>query len=229
MSSEIYHRRAAHRHPHPSSISSRRRNRPIKHRKLPNLSKPIDDIPDTDGDNRRSLASDVRLHRSITCSADLSSKFPPLLSPRSIQSFPEDSRVLVSVTVEGSPGPIRTLVKLTSTVEEAIKLVIDEYCKEGRIPPLESTSSLYQLHLSSFNFESLDRSETIGSIGSRRFYLRKRRKAVISEISCANDEVTSISSQSCPVMVLLPAYISRGIAVILRRMRNLWKMIGCLQ
>lgn len=72
-----------------------------------------------------------------------------------MQVYPEDSKVVICVTVEGSPGPIRTMVKLSSNVEQAIKLVIDEYAKEGRSPPLDKdVASQYELHLSYFSLES---------------------------------------------------------------------------
>lgn len=62
------------------------------------------------------------------------------------------------MTVEGSPGPIRAMVKLGWSVEETIKLVVSNYSKEGRTPRLDEgggvASSAFELHSSYFSLQS---------------------------------------------------------------------------
>lgn len=61
---------------------------------------------------------------------------------------------MVSVAVEGSPGPIKALVRLGSTVDQTIKLVVDRYSKEGRTPDLNRDSAAdFELHHSYFSLQ----------------------------------------------------------------------------
>lgn len=61
---------------------------------------------------------------------------------------------MINVTVEGSPGPIRTMVKLGSNVEEITKLVVNKYNEEGRTPLMDKDAfSTYELHHSYFSLQ----------------------------------------------------------------------------
>lgn len=72
-----------------------------------------------------------------------------------VQGYNKDAKVVVNVTVEGSPGPIRALAKLGSSVEETIRLVIGKYNKEGRTPRLDKdATSTFELHHSYFSLQS---------------------------------------------------------------------------
>lgn len=63
--------------------------------------------------------------------------------------------MLVTVTVEGSPGPVRALVGLRESVGEAIRAVAEAYCREGRSPKLDpATVVSFQLHRTQFCLES---------------------------------------------------------------------------
>lgn len=65
-----------------------------------------------------------------------------------------DTKVVINVTVEGSPGPIRTMVKLGSNVEDIMKLVMNKYNEEGRTPQMDKKSySAYELHYSYFSLQ----------------------------------------------------------------------------
>ncbi|GJR38296.1 RNA-directed DNA polymerase, eukaryota [Tanacetum coccineum] len=76
--------------------------------------------------------------------------------------------------VEGSVGPIRALVKLGSSVNDTIKLVMSKYNAEGRTPRLDQDATTsFELHHSYFSLQSLEKSNIIGEIGSRSFYMRK--------------------------------------------------------
>ncbi|KAF2313168.1 hypothetical protein GH714_009574 [Hevea brasiliensis] len=102
--------------------------------------------------------------RPHTC-MDVFASSPSLMtfSPRSFEGYKKDAKVVVNVTVEGSPGPVRTMVKLGSSVEDTIKLVVDKYAEEGRTPKLDKdAASSCELHHSYFSLQSLDKSELIG-------------------------------------------------------------------
>lgn len=67
--------------------------------------------------------------------------------------------MVVSVSVEGSPGPVRTMVRLGATVDETIQQVVEQYRREGRSPrlddhPSSSSTSMFDLHHSHFSLES---------------------------------------------------------------------------
>lgn len=72
-----------------------------------------------------------------------------------MQGYMKDAKVVLNVSVEGSPGPVRAMVKLGSTVDETIKLVVDKYSKEGRTPKLDKDEALsFELHQSYFSLQS---------------------------------------------------------------------------
>nr|GFA82700.1 hypothetical protein [Tanacetum cinerariifolium] len=97
-----------------------------------------------------------------------------LSSPVLIFLVVKDAKVVVKVMVEGSVGRIRALVKLGSSVNDTIKLVMSEYNAEGRIPRLDhDATTSFELHRSYFCLQSLEKSNIIGEIGSRSFYMRK--------------------------------------------------------
>ncbi|PHU28410.1 hypothetical protein BC332_00503 [Capsicum chinense] len=54
--------------------------------------------------------------------------------------YKKGAKVVIDVTVEGSPGPVRTMVELGSSVDETIRLVIDKYSEEGRTPRLDKNN-----------------------------------------------------------------------------------------
>lgn len=71
-----------------------------------------------------------------------------------MQSYNKDAKVVVKVMVEGSPGPIRALVKLGSSVDETIRLVMNKYNAEGRSPRIhQDVTSSYELHHSYFSLK----------------------------------------------------------------------------
>ncbi|KAF2585076.1 hypothetical protein F2Q70_00034869 [Brassica cretica] len=80
----------------------------------------------------------------------------------------ETRKVVINVAVEGSPGPVRTMVKLSCNVEETIKLVLENYRKEGRTPKLNQGAA-FELHQSHFSIQSsgLHKSVEFGEIACR--------------------------------------------------------------
>lgn len=170
------------------------------------------------------------LFRPQTCENIFSASFGYSLPPRSpqmsLEGYNKDAKVVVNVTVEGSPGPVRTMVKLGSSVEETIKLIIDKYGEEGRTPRLDKDAmSTFELHHSYFSLQSLNKSDAIGDAGSRSFYLRKNSSCPSSNASFHSDNMPMPASQP---LVLLPSFIVKKFYKVIRRSRKLWKILGCI-
>ncbi|XP_010277364.1 PREDICTED: uncharacterized protein LOC104611831 isoform X2 [Nelumbo nucifera] len=115
----------------------------------------------SDDENRSTSKSDVPLYRLQTCMDVFTAASSPLISPspssHNVERYNEEAKVVVSVTVEGSPGPVRTMVRLGSSVEDTIRLVVQKYSEEGRSPQLDlSAASSFQLHHSYFSLENQD-------------------------------------------------------------------------
>uniref|UniRef100_A0ACD5Z9D8 Uncharacterized protein n=1 Tax=Avena sativa TaxID=4498 RepID=A0ACD5Z9D8_AVESA len=106
------------------------------------------------------------LERPHTC-YDVFALDSPFASSTSLASSPpdrkpwEEAKVVVSVTVEGSAGPVKAMVRLGSTIREAIAAVVERYDREGRSPRLDPASAdSFQLHHSHFCLESKPHSAT---------------------------------------------------------------------
>ncbi|ESQ38249.1 hypothetical protein EUTSA_v10028909mg [Eutrema salsugineum] len=128
----------------------------------------------------------------------------------------EAAKVVISVSVEGSPGPVKTLVRLSCNVEETMKMVVDKYRKEGRTPKLDKDLA-FELHQSHFSIQCLEKTEVIGEIGSRSFYMRKREPE--NRIS-----VRSIQSSN-----MIESFIAQKIGRIVRRTKKIWNILVCVQ
>ncbi|EXC17851.1 hypothetical protein L484_023207 [Morus notabilis] len=151
-----------------------------------------------------------------------------------ILGYKRDAKVVVNVTVEGSPGPLRTMVKLGSSVEDAIKQVVDKYNEEGRTPKLDKdAASSLELHHSYFSLQSLDKAEIIGDVGSRSFYLRKSSSRNSgnsgASTSFTSEIVPERATSPPPPVFLLPSFLALKIQKIVRRSRKLWKILVCSQ
>lgn len=191
-----------------------------------------------DDDRRRFLGSENVLFRPHTCT-DVFASSPPLLSfspRRSHESmgYKRDAKVVVNVTVEGSPGPLRTMVKLGSSVEETINLVVAKYTEEGRTPKLDKdAASSLELHHSYFSLQSLDKAEMIGDVGSRSFYLRKSSSRNSSNNGASTLFTSEIASERAapppPPVFQLPSFFALPMQKIVRRTRKLWKILVCSQ
>ncbi|PIN27088.1 hypothetical protein CDL12_00146 [Handroanthus impetiginosus] len=169
------------------------------------------------------------LYRPQTCTDIFSSPDNSILrSPgKCSEGYNKDMKVVVNVTVEGSPGPIRTMVKLGSNIEETIKLVINKYNEEGRTPHLDkNAASTFELHQSYFSIQSLSKSDLIGDVGSRSFYLRK----CSSRSSDSRTDKSSASSNELYISPLpfVPSSLYRKIKKIIQRTRRVWKFFSCI-
>uniref|UniRef100_A0A2N9EX19 DUF7054 domain-containing protein n=1 Tax=Fagus sylvatica TaxID=28930 RepID=A0A2N9EX19_FAGSY len=193
-------------------------------------------------DDDRSLRSEGGvLYRPQTCtdvfgSSSSFSSLPGFSSQtQSYEGYKKDSKVVVNVTVEGSPGPVRTLVKLGATVEETIKVVVHKYGEEGRTPKLDRDApASFELHHSYFSLKSLEKSELIGDVGSRSFYLRKSSSGHSSSGASPSTSGIVLARENSPPPIpppafLLPSVIARKISKIVRRTRRLWKLLVCME
>lgn len=232
--------------PHPSP-SPRRRTPPSPCRSLKH-SKPIKILKRClsepalwtagDDDRHRFLGSENFLFLPHTYTDGFASS-PSLLafSPQQsneVLGYKRDAKVVVNVTVEGSPGPLRTMVKLGSSVEDAIKQVVDKYNDEGRTPKLDKdAASSLELHHSYFSLQSLDKAEIIGDVGSRSFYLRKSSSRNGSNngasTSFTSEIVPERATPTPPPVFLLPSFLALKVQKIVRRSRKLWKILVCSQ
>ncbi|KAF5734866.1 hypothetical protein HS088_TW15G00361 [Tripterygium wilfordii] len=177
------------------------------------------------------------LYRPQTCTDVFASTSSlPGISTEGIQGYKKDAKVVVNVTVEGSPGPVRTMVKLGCCVEETIKLVLKKYSEEQRSPKVDKNSpSSYELHQSNFTLQCLDKSKLIGETGSRSFYLRrissnlntnKASSSLTSDIAPAG---TSSPPAVQPTIILFSAFIARKFCKLIRRTGKLLKLLICIR
>ncbi|KAL5553212.1 hypothetical protein UlMin_040613 [Ulmus minor] len=97
------------------------------------------------------------------------------------------NRLLISVTVLGSAGPIRFVVSEQELVAEVIDTALKSYAREGRLPVLGTELNEFQLYCPYVGPEALSPWETIGSQGARNFMLCKKPQPVKEE----NDNVVA--------------------------------------
>ncbi|XP_047331525.1 uncharacterized protein At4g22758-like [Impatiens glandulifera] len=84
------------------------------------------------------------------------------------------NRLLISITVIGSAGPIRFVVNEEDIVSGVIVTALKTYAREGRLPILGSDINNFLLYCSLAGTDALNPSMTIGSIGVRNFMLCKK-------------------------------------------------------
>uniref|UniRef100_A0A5B6ZX05 DUF7054 domain-containing protein n=1 Tax=Davidia involucrata TaxID=16924 RepID=A0A5B6ZX05_DAVIN len=84
------------------------------------------------------------------------------------------NRLLISITVLGSAGPIRFVVNEEELVAAVIDTALKSYAREGRLPILGSDLNNFVLYCPNAGTEALSPWETIGSLGVRNFLLFKK-------------------------------------------------------
>ncbi|GFY96389.1 Superkiller protein [Actinidia chinensis var. chinensis] len=84
------------------------------------------------------------------------------------------NRLLISITVLGSAGPIRFVVNEEEIVAAVIETTLKSYAREGRLPLLSSDLNNFVLYCPIAGTEALSPWETIGSFGVRNFMLCKK-------------------------------------------------------
>ncbi|GKV38612.1 hypothetical protein SLEP1_g46501 [Rubroshorea leprosula] len=96
------------------------------------------------------------------------------------------NRMLITITVLGSAGPIRFLVNEEDLVAAVIDTALKSYAREGRLPVLGTNLNDFLLYVPYGRSDALSPWETIGSQGTRNFMLCKRpqtEKMVVDEKS----------------------------------------------
>ncbi|CAI8589203.1 unnamed protein product [Vicia faba] len=227
----ITSRRKKPPHPSPSArCSSRTKNKPKLVKILKRCSSAPLLISRGDHEDEDDIVDVVAQYSFRSRGGTLSNAFvsSPSLFPSSptiyaneMKGYDKEAKVVVNVTVEGSTGPVRTMVKLGSTVEHTIKHVVDKYREEGRSPKIDSNvPSSFQLHLSYFSLQGLDKSEVIGDVNSRNFYMRKSNGE-----STSDQDLTK--HRSANPSMLLPSFVALKINQIIRRAHRFWKILVC--
>ncbi|KAL0921300.1 hypothetical protein M5K25_008359 [Dendrobium thyrsiflorum] len=84
-------------------------------------------------------------------------------------------RFLITVTVPGSAGKIRFVVREKELVEVVISMVLKSYAREGRLPILGSDFNDFVLYSAYDGSEGLCPWESIGCSESRSFLLCKKQ------------------------------------------------------
>ncbi|XP_022022440.1 uncharacterized protein At4g22758 [Helianthus annuus] len=161
-------------------------------------------------------------------------------SPELLPNFPEknegynkEAKVAIKVTVEGRVGPIRALVKLGSSVDETIKLVMNKYNEERRFPRLDQDDmTSFELHDSYFSLQCFDKSNMIGEIGSRSFYMRKSvsNNGDMSSNTSNGSEIVVAEAEEAPYAsssIFFTSFIHEGLRKVIKRMCKIRRFLGC--
>ncbi|KAF2316808.1 hypothetical protein P3X46_026566 [Hevea brasiliensis] len=107
------------------------------------------------------------------------------------------NRLLISVTVLGSAGPIRFVVNEEELVAAVIDTALKSYAREGRLPVLGSDINDFFLYCPNAGSGALSPWETIGSLGSRNFMLCKKPQPVkVDDDARSNSAITQKGSGS---------------------------------
>ncbi|KAK1615546.1 hypothetical protein QYE76_021063 [Lolium multiflorum] len=184
-----------------------------------------------------------RLERPHTCYDDFPMDSPLASSASLAPSLPdrrpwEEAKVVVSVTVEGSAGPVKAMVRLGSSIREAIAAVVERYDREGRSPRLDPASAdCFQLHHSHFCLQSLNKNDKIGDVGGRNFYLHKNDGSnglvLQREDSGVNLSGGAITQSYGGALAGVPYHhqffviVSKKLDKINRRAKRIWRVLTC--
>ncbi|PIA43363.1 hypothetical protein AQUCO_01900030v1 [Aquilegia coerulea] len=136
----------------------------------------------------RNQATQAILRRPKTETDLLSGRKLTLVLP---ETTPKLTKLLLNVTIERSLGAIHVVISPESTVGDLVAAAIRQYEKEGRRPLLQTDDlSQFDLHYSQFSLESLNREEKLINLGSRNFFMCRRK-----EVDGAG--VTTTRTSSC--------------------------------
>eukprot|EP00252_Welwitschia_mirabilis_P021275 TRINITY_DN540_c0_g1_i1.p1 TRINITY_DN540_c0_g1~~TRINITY_DN540_c0_g1_i1.p1 ORF type:complete len:181 (-),score=24.16 TRINITY_DN540_c0_g1_i1:329-871(-) len=98
------------------------------------------------------------------------------------QAKPGDvSRLLVTVNVLGSAGPLRFLARSDDTVQKIMESALKSYAREGRLPVLGHCIKQFELYCANGGYEALEPSEVVGLLGTRNFLLCRKQQSKIEQ------------------------------------------------
>lgn len=103
------------------------------------------------------------------------------------------ARILVTVTVLGSAGPLRFLINEEELVASVIGTTLRLYAREGRLPVLGSDHNNFLLYSANAGSDALSPWEPIGAYGSRNFLLCRKQQ----------QEMTTPAGQGSPSVAVL--------------------------
>ncbi|XP_020582699.1 uncharacterized protein At4g22758-like [Phalaenopsis equestris] len=95
----------------------------------------------------------------------------------------ESNRILISVSVLGSSGPIRIVVSKDELVSVVVGTVLKTYAREGRRPILGCNHDDFVLYHALDGSNGLNPLEPIGSFRSRDFLMCKKQRLSGEELS----------------------------------------------
>ncbi|XP_071713819.1 uncharacterized protein [Rutidosis leptorrhynchoides] len=119
--------------------------------------------------------------RSIYIKMILNGKIKKLINDEGDRVNVKNNRILISVNVVGSSGPLRFLVNEEDKVSSVIDLSLKLYARGGRLPILGSNFKSFILYASDTG-SALSSSDEIGSCGGRNFRLCKENNNHIQEV-----------------------------------------------
>ncbi|CAO2828510.1 unnamed protein product [Amaranthus hypochondriacus] len=96
-----------------------------------------------------------------------------LLSKQKKAQNSEGNRMLVTINVIESSGPLRFVVNEEQLVASVIDMALKSYAREGRLPVLGSNLNDFLLYCPASGTDALSPFETIGAYGARNFLLCK--------------------------------------------------------
>ncbi|CAH2079658.1 unnamed protein product [Thlaspi arvense] len=85
-----------------------------------------------------------------------------------------NKKLLVSVSVLGSVGPIRFLVNKDDKVSSVINTALKAYARQGRIPVLGLDADSFAFYSINAGFNTLNPQEKIGSMDVTNFLMCKK-------------------------------------------------------
>ncbi|KAK7359482.1 hypothetical protein VNO77_01442 [Canavalia gladiata] len=97
-----------------------------------------------------------------------------LLSKQKKSHNSNAKRLLISINVLGSAGPIRFVVNEEELVAAVIDTALKSYAREGRLPVLGNDIAGFALYCPHLGSDALSPWDRIGSHGARNFMLCKK-------------------------------------------------------
>nr|GEV91138.1 hypothetical protein [Tanacetum cinerariifolium] len=105
------------------------------------------------------------------------------------------NRLLISITVIGSAGPIRFVVNEEDVVGNVMDTALRAYAREGRLPVLGSNINDFVLYCPIAGTEALNPLVAIGSFGVRNFMLCKKPQ-VVEEVGTGKPVTVGITRKN---------------------------------
>ncbi|CAN4083120.1 unnamed protein product [Withania somnifera] len=98
-------------------------------------------------------------------------------------------RLLITVNVLGSAGPLRFVVGENDKVAKVIDTALKQYAREGRLPILSSDVDDFFFYSASAGMDALGPSDLIGSLGERNFILCKKQNQPLMTEGRGHDQI----------------------------------------